>query len=232
MSNKNKTKKEFFDSGSARNISSDEEMLRASIAAELDAASLYKEYANKTSNEKIKKVMLDIAKEEEVHIGEFQEILNQLNSNYKQNVEEGENEVKQIIGENMKTENKKEAFQQGEITEEERDAMLNEEPELAAAIQEKVKNMFHEYTKPKKFTGITKKEQQDISQNKFNNKYDVEGLVNDNAEVKKFIKFAVDNNIINEGEIPNIMDDYNVLAAKMNAAFLQGWKPADKYKRV
>lgn len=98
----NKIRTEFFDSGSARKLETDEDILKASIAAELDAASLYKGYAMKTKNESIKKIMLDIAKEEEVHAGEFTEVLNRINPDYQAKVEEGKEEAKDILTDNEK----------------------------------------------------------------------------------------------------------------------------------
>ncbi len=41
------------------------------IIAELDAINLYEQMANMTENEKIKKILLDIAKEEKTHVGEI-----------------------------------------------------------------------------------------------------------------------------------------------------------------
>lgn len=84
---------EFFDSASARDIKNDEEMLRASIAAEQDASSLYRQYAKKTSNKKIKDVMLSVADEEDVHIGEFQQTLETLNEDYLSRINDGKEEV-------------------------------------------------------------------------------------------------------------------------------------------
>ncbi len=68
--------------------------IRQSIIAEHDAIILYETFANACNDEKAKKVLLDIAKEEEIHIGEFQDILNTLtggDSNYY--AEKGEKEV-------------------------------------------------------------------------------------------------------------------------------------------
>ena len=84
---------EFFDSASARDIKLDEEMLRASIAAEQDASALYRQYAEKTSNKSIKDVMISVANEEDVHIGEFQHVLETLNPEYLARVTDGKNEV-------------------------------------------------------------------------------------------------------------------------------------------
>ena len=51
------------------------EILRIAIVAELDAVSLYEQLATSTDREDIKKVFLDIAREEKEHIGEFQALL-------------------------------------------------------------------------------------------------------------------------------------------------------------
>ena len=61
----NKTKKEDID----------KEILRAGMIAELDAVSFYEQMAAMTENKNIKKVLLDIAKEEKTHIGEFETLL-------------------------------------------------------------------------------------------------------------------------------------------------------------
>ena len=53
----------------------DEQILRIAIASEISAINLYKQLANNTDNEIVKKILLDIAGEEKVHIGEFEEIL-------------------------------------------------------------------------------------------------------------------------------------------------------------
>jgi len=53
----------------------DKEILRAGIIAELDAINLYEQMANLAKNEDIRKILLDIAKEEKTHVGEFQALL-------------------------------------------------------------------------------------------------------------------------------------------------------------
>ena len=53
----------------------DNEILRAAIIAELDAVSLYEQLAAMTEDKNLKIVLLDIAKEEKVHVGEFQALL-------------------------------------------------------------------------------------------------------------------------------------------------------------
>ena len=51
------------------------EILRVGMIAELDAISLYEQLAAMTDRADIKKVFLDIAREEKTHVGEFQELL-------------------------------------------------------------------------------------------------------------------------------------------------------------
>ena len=53
----------------------DKEILRVGMIAELDAVNLYEQMAAMTRNENIKKLLLDIAKEEKTHVGEFQTLL-------------------------------------------------------------------------------------------------------------------------------------------------------------
>ena len=53
----------------------DKEILRAGIIAELDAINLYEQMAAMTENADIKRILLDIAKEEKTHFGEFQTLL-------------------------------------------------------------------------------------------------------------------------------------------------------------
>jgi len=51
------------------------EILRAAIIAELDAINLYEQMAALTEDADIKKVLLDIAREEKTHVGEFETML-------------------------------------------------------------------------------------------------------------------------------------------------------------
>lgn len=49
----------------------DKQILRAAMLAELDAINLYEQMANLTENKDLKMVLLDVAKEEKEHVGEF-----------------------------------------------------------------------------------------------------------------------------------------------------------------
>ena len=66
-----------------------ERALRLSISAEHDAAHLYEAIADSTKNEKIKALFQDIANEEKVHVGEFEQLLNTLDKKNEKLVEEG-----------------------------------------------------------------------------------------------------------------------------------------------
>ncbi|MBU1091475.1 rubrerythrin [Patescibacteria group bacterium] len=74
----------------------DKEILRIGMIAELDAVSLYEQLASSTNNENIKKVMLDIAKEEKTHVGEFEALLLKLDKEQEKENEEGKKEVEKL----------------------------------------------------------------------------------------------------------------------------------------
>ena len=76
----------------------DKEILRAAIIAELDAINLYDQLANMTDNAKLKAVLLDVAKEEKTHVGEFQEMLLRLDSEQKVELAHGKEEVAALVG--------------------------------------------------------------------------------------------------------------------------------------
>lgn len=74
----------------------DKEILRLSIIAEYDAINLYEQFANKCKNNKLKKILSDVAKEEKTHIGEFEAMLNILDKEQKVESKKGEKEIKTI----------------------------------------------------------------------------------------------------------------------------------------
>ena len=74
----------------------DKEILRAGIIAELDAINLYEQMAAMTQNSKIKTILLDIAKEEKTHVGEFQALLLMNDKEQEKELEEGKKEVKEL----------------------------------------------------------------------------------------------------------------------------------------
>ena len=77
----------------------DIEILRAGIIAELDAINLYEQMAAMAQDENIKKILLDIAKEEKTHVGEFQTLLLNRDKEQVKELEAGKEEVKEEVNE-------------------------------------------------------------------------------------------------------------------------------------
>jgi rubrerythrin len=67
----------------------DKEILRAGIIAELDAINLYGQMAAMAKDENIKKILLDLAKEEKTHVGEFLSLLLRKDEEQRIEMEEG-----------------------------------------------------------------------------------------------------------------------------------------------
>jgi len=78
----------------------DKEILRLAMIAELDAINLYEQMASMTKNEKIKDVLLDVAKEEKTHVGEFLALLLKFDEEQIKELEKGKEEVNEILGGN------------------------------------------------------------------------------------------------------------------------------------
>ena len=77
----------------------DKEVLRAAVIAELDAINLYEEMAAMVKNENIRTVLLDVAKEEKEHVGEFLSLLLQTDSEQGKELESGKREVEELLRE-------------------------------------------------------------------------------------------------------------------------------------
>jgi len=77
----------------------DLEILRLAIIAELDAISLYEQLAEAASSEDIKKVLLEVAREEKTHVGEFQALLLNLDPEQAEELEHGREEVEELLEE-------------------------------------------------------------------------------------------------------------------------------------
>ena len=73
-------------------------ILRAAIIGELDAINLYEQLAALTDNKDIRKVMLDIAKEEKTHVGELQAMLLRLDREQVEELKQGKKEVEELTG--------------------------------------------------------------------------------------------------------------------------------------
>ena len=76
----------------------DREILRVGMIAELDAVSLYEQLAAAATSPKIKKVFLDIAKEEKTHVGEFETLLLMLDREQVKENQKGKKEVEELVG--------------------------------------------------------------------------------------------------------------------------------------
>ncbi|TSC95784.1 MAG: Ferritin di-iron-carboxylate protein [Parcubacteria group bacterium Athens0714_26] len=77
----------------------DKEILRIGMIAELDAVSLYEQLAALTDKENIKKVFLDIAKEEKTHVGEFEIMLLREDKEQVEEIDRAKQEIKNLTGE-------------------------------------------------------------------------------------------------------------------------------------
>jgi hypothetical protein len=69
--------------------------VRLAVCAEEEAVHLYDTIAEYTDNEKIRKIMKDVADEEQVHVGEFTELVRMLDDDEEEKVDEGEKEAKE-----------------------------------------------------------------------------------------------------------------------------------------
>lgn len=76
----------------------DAEIARIGVIAELDAINLYEQLAAMTRNGHLRKVLLDIAKEEKTHVGEFLEMLQREDAEQVKELIEGKKEVEEILG--------------------------------------------------------------------------------------------------------------------------------------
>jgi len=72
------------------------EILGAAIIAELDAINLYEQMEALTENKNLKMILLDIAKEEKMHVGEFQTLLLMNDKQQEKELAEGKKEVEEL----------------------------------------------------------------------------------------------------------------------------------------
>ena len=69
------------------------QILRKAIAAELDAIELYEKQASECDDEDVRRVLLDVAREEKTHVGEFQTVLLRIDPEQAKGNQAGANEV-------------------------------------------------------------------------------------------------------------------------------------------
>ena len=72
--------------------------MRLAIIAELDAVSLYEQLVAATENKAIREVLLDVAKEEKTHVGEFQTLLLREDEEQVEELKHGKEEVEKELG--------------------------------------------------------------------------------------------------------------------------------------
>ncbi|MFA6282180.1 MAG: ferritin family protein [Candidatus Omnitrophota bacterium] len=72
------------------------QILRMAISSEISAITLYTSLAEMADNPLVKKVLLDVIKEEKTHVAEFESILNDLDPEQKQENINGSKEVEDI----------------------------------------------------------------------------------------------------------------------------------------
>jgi len=88
-----------LDLGNVKKEDIDREVLRVGMIAELDAVNLYEQLAAMANDKNVKKMLLDIAKEEKTHMGEFQALLLNRDKEQVKELEKGKAEVKEEVGE-------------------------------------------------------------------------------------------------------------------------------------
>ncbi|MEM5834348.1 MAG: ferritin family protein [Candidatus Aenigmatarchaeota archaeon] len=74
----------------------EKEIARVGMIAELDAINLYEQLASICEDQKMKKVLLDIAKEEKTHLGEFQALLLEKDKEQQEELKKGKEEVEEL----------------------------------------------------------------------------------------------------------------------------------------
>lgn len=75
-----------------------QEILRAAIIAELDAINFYEQMAALTDDKHIRAVLLDIAREEKTHVGEFQTMLLRFDTEQLKEMDQAKKEIKELTG--------------------------------------------------------------------------------------------------------------------------------------
>jgi len=83
-------------------LTTDAQLLRKGIEEELKAVTLYENLAAKAKSPDVKKLLLEVAKEEKIHIGEFETLLEMLDPEYEKAESDGEKEVKELLGKAIK----------------------------------------------------------------------------------------------------------------------------------
>ena len=86
------------DLGRAKKEDLDKEILRAGVIAELDAINLYEQMAALANEKLLKTVLMEIAREEKTHVGEFQALLLKMDKQQEEELAKGREEVQELSG--------------------------------------------------------------------------------------------------------------------------------------
>jgi len=73
------------------------QILRVAISAELDAINLYEQMAALAEDEHVRAVLLEVAREEKTHVGEFLALLKMLDKEQERELEAGAREVEELL---------------------------------------------------------------------------------------------------------------------------------------
>jgi len=74
----------------------DLEILRVGMQAELDAVNLYEQLASLAEKDDIKAILMDIAREEKTHVGEFEALLMKYDAEQVEESRKGKEEVEEM----------------------------------------------------------------------------------------------------------------------------------------
>jgi rubrerythrin len=75
----------------------DKEILRLAMIAELDAINLYEQMASMTENTNLRQVLVEVAREEKTHVGEFQALLLKEDREQEKELSNGRDEVDELL---------------------------------------------------------------------------------------------------------------------------------------
>ena len=73
------------------------QILRVAISAELDAINLYEQMAALAEDEHVRTVLLEVAREEKTHVGEFLALLKMLDREQERELEAGAREIEELL---------------------------------------------------------------------------------------------------------------------------------------
>ena len=81
-----------------RELEKEAQAVRLALIGELDAINLYVQLADSVKDERVRRVLLDIAEEEKVHVGELMELLKIIDPEQTRALEKAAEEIKELTG--------------------------------------------------------------------------------------------------------------------------------------